>query len=227
MSELFKTFSKPVRRLGDNTAVASKVHDGNAIETSRDLFFGACDFKYSSWKPGCGGQRGRRLQSTAACSANITKFNNVLSDLRSSSPKLSSACKAYIGPVSSRTFSCREIMDCNIKAIAQWNADTNDMHTAVLPPTGTQICSTSQPNFQAVIDFDVGDVTFVLIKPDGTTYTRRESDAPYFSFGNTGLTNIYKYSGDFDLGTYTLTAVPLMAPTKSVTVKFEIVNCEV
>jgi hypothetical protein len=231
MSELFKNFSgKPVRRLGDTAAVASKVLDGDAIETSRDLQT-TCDFKYSSFKPGCGGKASRRLlgTSTATCSANITKFNTVLNDLLSST-RLSTACKAYIGPVSSRVYSCREILDCEIKAIALWNAATDKVHTAVLPPTGTKICSSFDPSFQAVTGFDVGDVSFVLTRDGGGyTYTRREAEAPFFLFGNTGWNYIYSANTEnkLILGSYTLTVVALMAPTKSVTIKFEVINCEV
>jgi hypothetical protein len=153
MNELFNAFSgKPVRHLGDNVAVASEVLDGGTMEATRDLL-GLCDSKYSSWIKGCGGTRGRRrLQSNAACSANITKFNTVLNGVLPST-KLSSACKAYIGPTSSRVYSCREILDCDIKAVALWNAGTDKVHTAVLPPTGTKICSTFDPSFQAVTGF--------------------------------------------------------------------------
>jgi hypothetical protein len=139
------------------------------------------------------------------------------------SPKLSNACKAYIGSTPSRKYSCREILECHITGFALWNADTEKLDTAVLPSNGTKICSTFKPNFEAVTNFHIGDVNYLVKNDKGFIYTRREWDTPYFAFGNTGYTDIY--SKQLDVGNYTLTAVAIAAPTKSVTIKFEIVPC--
>jgi hypothetical protein len=226
MSELYKAF-KPARRLGaqrEQTPGSEQTGETLPVSVSRDLL-GLCDGKYTAWRPGCGGKVSRRLQgSTTACSADIAKFNNVLDRLLLvPAPKLSSACKAYIGSAPSRTYSCREILECHITGIALWNADTDKLHTAVLPSNGTstKICSNMYPNFQAVTNFHIGDVNYLVTNDKGFIYTRREWDTPYFAFGNTGLTNIY--AKKLDVGNYTLTAVALAAPTKSVTVHFEIV----
>jgi hypothetical protein len=59
----------------------------------------------------------------------------------------------------------------------------------------------------------------------GYTFTRREADAPFFLFGNTGWNHIYSPNDKLILGSYTLTVVALMAPTKGVTIKFEVITC--
>jgi hypothetical protein len=216
MGELYKAF-KPVRRLGGQMEQS----DAGEQPTSRDLQLFKCDGKYSSWKPGCGGRASRRLQGSATvCKADIARFNKVLDGLLSSM-NLSSACKAYIGPTPTRAYSCREILECNIKWFALWNADTDKLETAVLPSNGTKICSTFKPNFEAATNFHVGDVSYLLANNKGDIYMRREWDTPYFAFGNTGYTNIY--AKQLDVGNYTLTAVAIAAPTKSLTIQFEIV----
>jgi hypothetical protein len=214
--DLYKAF-KPGRRLGEKVEQSSEQQN---TPVSRELAW--CDGKYSSWKPGCGGLASRRLQgSTPVCSADIAKFNTTLNGLLSS-PILSSACKAYIAPTS-RTYSCREIMECHIKGIALWNAETKKLNTTALPSNGTKICSTFKANFQATTDFDVGDVTYVIKSDKGYSLTRTEGSEPYFAFGNSGYTDIY--TKKLDVGNYTLSAVPIHAPAKSVTIQFEIVPC--
>jgi hypothetical protein len=61
---------------------------------------------------------GRKLQSNI-CDANITKFNDELDSVAS---KVSSKCSAFI---TTRSYECRQVLDCDIVAFHTWNAGNN------------------------------------------------------------------------------------------------------
>jgi hypothetical protein len=227
--ELYKAFrGRRALRPGQQIEERSehKMAESYEMAESRDLQLSRCDGKYTSWRPGCGGKASRRLQgSVNVCSADIKKFNATLDNAMHN---LTGPCKAHVG--SQRTYFCREILECHVTAIALWNAVTGKLETPVLPPTGTKICSNFTASFEAVTNFQIGDVKFTLRRGNVIQHTSRDSDAPYFAFGSTNYTNLnYK---QLDVGIYTLWAVPVkpalhvanMASTFR-TIQFEIVAC--
>jgi hypothetical protein len=170
---------------------------------------------------------GQEQHQTDACSAKTVKFN---AELDLAATKISSECAAFLD---TRTFECRQVLDCDIATFHTWNAYNDTIFQSDFPVSGATtntLCSRINWAFQADTNFDVGTVQFTLTGPDGYSFSRTDYKAPYFLYGSKGtdrLGNRHYFNGAMlHVGTYTLTAVALASPESPHTAQFNIVDCD-